>query len=133
MTGTPELHLWEVDHPYYCAEGNYFKTGQHTVFASWKDFLDETVFVSADRDQNFLIRWDWQTDRTPGEPLVRGIDGDDRLLLFFVLQRKAILCSVEIVVTEADEPVVRKFLIECAETMRATWEPLLDSAAPAPA
>ena len=126
MTSTDIRHLWEVDHPYYCQEGNYFKTGQHTTFASWAHFVEDTVFVTADRDQNFLIRWDWHTDRTPGEPLVRGIDGDDRLLLFFVLQRKAWLCSVEITVTEADEPAVRKFLAECAETMRATWEPLLD-------
>lgn len=126
-----DRHLWEVDHSYYCAEGNYFKTGQHTLFASWADFAEETLFFTGDRDQNFLIRWDWQTDRTPGEPPVLCIDGADRLLLFFVLQRKAWLCSVEITVTEADEPAVRAFLADCAQTMRATWEPLLDAPVPA--
>jgi hypothetical protein len=35
---THTQHLWEYDHPYYCAEGNYFKIGQHEHFASWQDF-----------------------------------------------------------------------------------------------
>ncbi|MGW0579433.1 hypothetical protein ACWD25_26500 [Streptomyces sp. NPDC002920] len=37
-------------------------------------------------------------------------DGDEYLLLFFVLQRKAWLLSKQITVTEADEPAVRAFL-----------------------
>ena len=125
MTDQPITHLWEVDHPYYCQEGNYFKPGQHTHFASWAEFTEETLFVTADRDQNFLIRWDW---RKPG---FHEWEGQEYLLLFFVLQRKAILCSVEMPVSEADEPAVRCFLTECAQTMRATWEPLLNQVVPA--
>ncbi|MEU7416741.1 hypothetical protein [Streptomyces antibioticus] len=121
---TTDAHLWEVDHPYYCSEGNFFKTGQHEHFASWQDFTAETGFVDGDRDMNFLIRWDW---RKPGH---HGWDGDEYLLLFFVLQRKAWLLSKQIPVTEADEPAVRAFLADCAATMRAVWEPLLE---PAPA
>ncbi|MFI8448211.1 hypothetical protein [Streptomyces erythrochromogenes] len=117
-------HLWDVDHPYYCAEGNYFKPGQHTPFESWADFTD-TTFHSGDRDLNLLIRWDWKAwsrepDQDPDEP------AKDELLLFFVLQRKAWLCSVGIAITDEDEPAVRAWLTECAQTMRATWEPLLD-------
>lgn len=115
-------HLWEVDHPYYCAEGNFFKADQHEHFASWQDFTAETWFVDGDRDQNFLIRWDW---RKPG---FHDWDGPEDLLLFFVLQRKAWLLSKQITVTEADEPAVRAFLEDCARTLRATWEPILDPA-----
>lgn len=124
MNQQPTPHLWEYDHPYYCQEGNYFKTGQHEHFASWQDFTAETCFVDGDRDMNLLIRWDW---RKPG---FHDWDGEEYLLLFFVLQRKAWLLSKQITVTEADEPAVRAFLEDCAATMRATWEPLL-AAAPA--
>jgi hypothetical protein len=127
VTTTAETRLWEIDHPYYCQEGNYFKTGQHTPFGSWTDFAEETLFFSGDRDQNCLIRWDW---RKPG---FHDWDGPEYLLLFFVLQRKAWLCSVEMPVTEADEPAIRAFLAECAQTMRATWAPLLDEPEPAAA
>jgi hypothetical protein len=116
--------LWEVDHPYYCQEGNFFKTGQHEHFASWQEFTADTRFVDGDRDMNFLIRWDW---RKPGH---HDWDGTEYLLLFFVLQRKAWLLSKQITVTEADEPAVRAFLEDCARTMRATWEPVLDGTTP---
>jgi hypothetical protein len=116
--------LWEIDHPYYCEEGNRFQTGQHTAFDSWTEFCEETLFVTADRDQNFLIRWDW---RKPG---FHEWDGEEYLLLFFVLQRKAWLLSVEMPVTEADEPAIRTFLTECAQTMSDTWAPLLQPTVP---
>ncbi|MEV6180158.1 hypothetical protein [Streptomyces sp. NPDC052015] len=120
---TPIRHLWEIDHPYYCSEGNYYKAGQHTLFNSWQEFTEETVFVTGDRNLNFLFRWDWQK---PGH---HGWDGDEYLLLFFVIQRKGFNCSVQIPVTEVDEPAVRAFLTDCAQTMRATWEPLLNEEA----
>jgi hypothetical protein len=124
VTTETSAHLWEVDHPYYCQEGNYFKTGQHEHYASWQEFTTDTGFVDGDRDMNLLIRWDW---RKPGH---HEWDGAEYLLLFFVLQRKAWLLSKQIAVTEADEPAIRAFLAECAQAMRATWEPLLDEPAP---
>lgn len=121
----PARHLWEIDHPYYCEPGNFFKNGQHTAFASWQEFAEETVFATGDRDLNLLFRWDW---RKPGH---HDWDGPEQLLLFFVLQRRSFNCSAEMPVTEADEPAVRAFLAECAQTMRATWAPLLDEPTPA--
>lgn len=103
-------HLWEYDHPYYCAEGNYFKAGQHAHFESWQEFASDTDFASGDRDMNLLIRWDWHA---PGE-----------LVLHFVLQRKALLCSVGIAVIEDDEPAIREFLQQCGKTIAAIWEPV---------
>ncbi|MEV0443489.1 hypothetical protein AB0I84_13115 [Streptomyces spectabilis] len=110
--------------PNYCAEGNFFKAGQHTLFSSWQEFTEETVFVTGDRDLNLLFRWDWCK---PGHP---GWDGDECLLLFFVIQCKGFNCSVQIAVTEADEPAVRAFLGDCVQAMRATWEPILDTPPP---
>ncbi|MFE6412586.1 hypothetical protein ACFVOR_37265 [Streptomyces sp. NPDC057837] len=113
--------LWEYDHPYYCAEGNYFKTDQHRRWDTWQDFRDNTLFVTGDRDLNLLFRWDWQRS-----------GNRHTLLLFFVIQRKGFNCSHDIAVTAEDEPEIRAFLTECAQTMRATWEPLLDGAGTAP-
>jgi hypothetical protein len=116
-------HLWEYDHPYYCQEGNYFKVGQHTLFESWEEFATTTSFFSGDRDQNLLIRWDWNSWRRHPDPDLRS-DSPDELLLHFVLQRKALLCSAGIAVTDDDEPQVRQFLEECGKTIAAIWEPV---------
>ncbi|MEU0393869.1 hypothetical protein ABZ208_14000 [Streptomyces sp. NPDC006208] len=110
-------HLWEIDHPYYANEGNYYKGGLHNLFASWDEFTTSTFF-DGDRDLNLVYRWDW---RKPGH---HEHEGAETLLLFFMLQRKAICCSAEIPVTEADEPRVRWFLQDCAQTMRQIWEPI---------
>lgn len=87
------LHLWEIDHPYYCTEGNWHSAGQHTRFNSWAEFTD-TTFHSGDRDLNLLIRWDWKSYRRDPDPMLQDDDAEDELLLFFVLQRKAWLCSM---------------------------------------
>jgi hypothetical protein len=111
-------HLWEIDHPYYCEPGNFFKNGQHTNFDSWQQFVDETLFATGDPDLNLLFRWDWHK---PGH---HDWDGPEQLLLFFVLQRKSFNCSVQIAVTEADEPAVRAWLAERAKTITAIWAPI---------
>ncbi|SFD13121.1 hypothetical protein [Streptomyces aidingensis] len=118
-------HLWEIDHPYYCTEGNYYarpSEGLHTEYETWQDFHAD--WGSLDPDLNFVWRWDWKrADPSHYE------DGEemppDRLLVFWVLQRKAILRSTECTVTEADEPAVREWLAEKAEWVRAVWEPFL--------
>jgi hypothetical protein len=108
-------HLWEYKHPLYCEQGNYYKSGLHLRHDSWQQFVDDTEYVTGDRDANLLFRWDWHQD------------GDTNSLdLYFILQRKGLNCSHEITVTAEDEPEIRVFLTECAEAMRATWQPLLD-------
>ncbi|WP_097933348.1 MULTISPECIES: hypothetical protein [unclassified Streptomyces] len=115
---TAVVPLWETDHPYYAAEGNFYKPGLHNLFESWVDFT-ETTFFRGDRDMNLLYRWDWQKASSDSE------DDSETLKLFFILQRKAIACSAEMPITTADESAVRAWLTECANAMRATWEPLL--------
>ncbi|RKT33641.1 hypothetical protein DEU34_2244 [Microbacterium sp. AG1240] len=139
-------HLWEHDHPYYCSEGNYFKTGMHTVYESWVDFAQPSegrsfndewnLLYDFDDDLNLLWRWDWKKAdpenywRKPGDPndeTAQYVEDQkvDRLELFFMLQRKAYNISVEVKVTEADEPAVREWLIKKASHMRLLWAPLL--------
>lgn len=114
-------HLWEIDHPYYCTEGNFYKNGLHDVFDSWAEF--HATWGDMDHDLNLVFRWDWQRDN--GEDLEEGeTPGPDMLKVFWVLQRKAILRSTECVVTEADEPAVRAWLADRAKTIAAIWEPI---------
>lgn len=117
MTAQAPQHLWETDHPYYCAEGNYHSRDCHTRYESW-DLFTQTMFHSGDRDLNLIYRWDWLAAE-PDDP-----EDTDELQLFFMLQRKAIACSATITVTKDDEPAIRKWLTECAQTIRDMWAPL---------
>lgn len=126
MTDTA-THLWGIDHPYYCEEGNYYVPGTrwhevHNEYPSWADFLEE--WGDSDPDRNLVFRWDWrrpdpddydEDDEMPG----------DRLWIYWVLQRKALLRSTVCDVTEADEPAVRAWLADRARTITALWAPLL--------
>lgn len=122
----PEPHLWEIDHPYYCTEGNYFVSGTrwdevHNEYDSWSEFLEE--WGDSDHDMNLVFRWDWKRD--DGEFVEEGEEPEpDKLHVYWVLQRKAILRSTVCVVTEADEPAVRTWLAERAKTIAAIWAPL---------
>lgn len=119
-------HLWEYDHPYYCSEGNYYVGGLnygdvHTDYESWQDFIED--WGGTDADMNLVFRWDWNQadpdDYADGEELP-----GDKLQVFWVLQRKAILRSTECTVTAEDEPAVREWLTGRAKTITAIWEPI---------
>lgn len=122
-------HLWEIDHPYYCTEGNYYASpleGLHEAFESWADFIE--AWGDTDPDLNLVFRWDWKrADPDDYEPDDDGVTRipEDTLFVYWVLQRKAILRSTECAVTEADEPAVREWLTERAKTITAIWEPLI--------
>lgn len=119
----PDLHLWEVDHPYYCSSATWYKVADHTRWESWADFRDETIFTTGDRDLNLLARWDWHSWQRHPDPDLRS-DSPDELELFFVMQRKGYLASHSIQVTDEDEAEIRAFLIECAKTITQLWQPL---------
>lgn len=118
----PETHLWEAAHPYYCNEGNFHRNGQCVRFGSWAEFMADG-WGDSDHDLNLLFRWDWKRadpdDYEPGEELP-----GDRLALFFMLQRKGDFWSVEVAVTEDDEPAVREWLAGRAKTIAAIWTPI---------
>ena len=119
---TTTAHLWDVEHPYYCETSRWREHQGGNRFGSWAEFT-ETTFFDGDRDQNLLIRWDWQIRED--YDLTNGGQPVHELLLFFVLQRKPIFATNTVIVTPEDEPAVRAWLTECAAALVATWEPFL--------
>lgn len=111
-----EKHLWEVDHPYYCEETNFFARDQHFVYANWGDFIESTGAVGWDLDRNLLFRWDWNQHE---DSALGTLD------LFWMLQRKGAYCSHSVTVHRDDEPAVRAFLAPRAARMASLWLPLL--------
>ncbi|MCL7377424.1 hypothetical protein [Streptomyces sp. 35G-GA-8] len=116
--------LWEIDHPYYCTEGNFYarpSDGLHTEYPSWAAFYED--WADTDPDLNLVFRWDWKRpnpdDYEDGEELP-----PETLAVYWVLQRKAILRSTECVIDRADEPAVRTWLTDRARTIAAIWAPI---------
>lgn len=130
-------HLWEHNHPYYCAEGCYYTRGTewaevHAYWDSWADFFED--WGNVDPDLNLLFRWDWNRSDPADYSVEIKEDPEfempgDTLSLYFFLQRKAKPFSHTIKVKEADEPAVRRWLTARAEHMRVLWEPLLEETA----
>jgi hypothetical protein len=118
-------HLWEVEHSYYCNEGNYFASESvcdaHKNFAS---FLD--VYKDADFDMNLLFRWDWRE----GEGWeLQPFNGDvnyrnGMLMIFWMGQRKGLYRYSTVEVCRADEQAVIEFLKPRWEHMKEMWEPI---------
>ncbi|KOR22969.1 hypothetical protein [Burkholderia cenocepacia] len=121
-------HLWEVKHPYYCTEGQFFANQREhqTVweFKSWAEFIAE--MGDADMDYNMLFRWDWHEG---GDHELPEFNGDvyyrnGKLLLFFMVQRKGFhSCSI-VDVCRADEPAVIEYLKPRLAHLMQLWAPL---------
>lgn len=126
-------HLWEIKHPYYCSETNYFSNDCTLHFSSWADFLME--FGNADKDFNFLFRWDWNTfedEVWEGEehhvwPWLKPYEGEDDeqtdiLHLCFMQQRKGKYVHVMMPVRRSEEGFIRSYLTGYWEHMNKVWE-----------
>jgi hypothetical protein len=120
-------HLWEVDHPYYCNQGNYYAPGNDqpmTQHRSWAEFMAEEG--DADINCNLVFRWDWRE----GEDWELGeYNGDDyyrhaKFLIFFMGQRKGLYRWAEVDVCRADEPAIIEYLRPRWDHLRKIWEPL---------
>lgn len=116
-------HLWDVEHPYYMTEGNYFSNDCHSRFDAWAGFMSQ--FGDCDMDYNYVVRWDWREGDGWG---LGDYNGDDyyrhaRLFVQFVGQRKATLWSAEIHVCRADEPAIIEWLMPRFEYARTMWAP----------
>ena len=128
-------HLWEVEHPYYCNEGNYHATREQPFqeYVTWTDFMDEEA--DSDFDMNLVFRVDWfeggeeddPEDRHEFSPLLYKGDDTERngiLKLFIMGQRKGLYRWVVIKVCRADEDAVRAYLTPRWEHLKRIWEPL---------
>lgn len=128
-----EQHLWEHDHPYYCAESNYYSNETYLQYGSWEEFVEAEG--NADFDWNLVFRWDWRCDWSTEDAASRRAYADrfgDRdhafiLQIFWMGQRKGLYRSSGVSVCKADEPAVREWLTARAEHMRLVWAPLLDA------
>lgn len=120
-------HLWEVDHSYYCEQGNYFSTESvESYFKSFAEFMADRG--NSDFDLNLVFRWDWNEDETEeGESTFNGDINyrNGKLLIFWMCQRKGIYCYSIIEVCRADEPAVIEFLKPRLEHLMALWAPLI--------
>lgn len=118
-------HLWEVDHPYYCNQGNYYARGNEQPFAkysSWAAFTDEQG--ESDFDMNLVFRWDWRKADPDGE---KWGNKTDELQIFFMGQRKGLYRWVEIEVSDTDEPAVKAWLSRRWDYLKLLWEGVSDT------
>lgn len=105
-----------VDHPYYASQGNYFNNDCHAEYGSWQEFVE--VGGDADLDMNLVYRWDWRRAEPEWDM------PHDRLLLYFVGQRKALHRSAEIRVSTDDEDAIREWLRPRWDKLRDIWAPI---------
>lgn len=111
-------HLWEVKHPYYCSESNFYSREPYTRWGTWPEF--RAAYEDADMDMNMVFRFDWHENEAHADVYYR----NGNLQMFFMSQRKGIFACHEISVCRADEASVIEFLRPRWEYMKALWQPL---------
>jgi hypothetical protein len=111
---------WEAKHPYYCAEGNFYRAGMIDENQTLDDFIAK--WSQYDMDMNLLFRWDWITnDEHPDDETM------DELLFFWVMQRKGYSMSSVVKNVKRDDEHVQKlmeFLQPRYELLMTMWQPL---------
>lgn len=126
-------HLWEVGHPYYCNESNYYAPGNDQPFARYKSFADFMAEEGdSDMDYNLLFRFDWTEEcydeegeeRPPFNGDVNYRNGE--LKLFWMGQRKGLYRWTVVEVCRADEPAVIEFLRPRLAYLLSLWAPLAE-------
>lgn len=128
-TKTKKKHLWEVDHPYYCNQGNYFaRESVEDSYGTWAAFEQE--YRDSDFDMNLVFRWDWEFELDDEEKPIVSDDPnyrDGTLLIFWMGQRKGLYRYSRVSVCRADEPKVRAWLQPRLEHLMTLWEPLVSA------
>lgn len=112
-------HLWEVDHPYYGAEGEFVQ------FETLDELLEHANLY--DPDLNHIYRWDWHVPDPADYDELEPMPDHDTLTLFVVMPRKSRLTSWSAPVDRGDEEKVRAFLAgeRVLGALKKVWEPLL--------
>lgn len=119
-------HLWEIDHPYYCNQGNYYAPGMDQPtehYDSWSHFFDDEG--DSDFDMNLVFRWDWRK-ADPNEE--NWGNEKDVLLIFWMGQRKGLYRWTDIDITDADEPAVKEWLSKRWQYLTLLWRGISDAA-----
>lgn len=124
------MHLWEVKHPYYCSDRNYFAPGDGggDRFPDWEAFCESwgaPPWVEDAVDMNLVFRWDWHSAERLNEDYDSDAYRHDRLELFFIIQRRGHFKPVKIERMDRErEPEVRAFLEQHAAKLAELWAPL---------
>lgn len=122
-----EKHLWEVVHPYYCAEQNYRARGDECgqYYDSFEEFLKDWSIEDDEADYNLLFRWDWLDADKENEDFKDEADkyDSDLLKIFWIMQRLGDYRYCIIKVKKEEEDKVIKFLKPRWEYMNSLWSP----------
>lgn len=116
--------LWEIDHPYYAAEGYL---AEYDSFEAMRHAIDHM-----DEDMNFVYRWDWY-DAAAEHNADNYLDDEPRteqyLKVTTVLQRKSAFTNYRCPIRHDQEADVLAWLHSdrIAGYLRKTWEPILDA------
>lgn len=119
------MHLWEIDHPYYCQDSCYFSAKSILAeYASWADFLGAEG--KDDFDLNLLFRWDWKLGDDHELPIHADPSyRDGELDLFFMIQRKGYHRVARVKVCRDEEAAVRKWLKVRFDYLKEVWAPIV--------
>lgn len=127
----PRHHLWEVDHPFYGADGT---RGDETEFGTF-DQLRQCLNCHSDGGSTVIYRWDWIDSRSH---LLDGPDAEqvglDEFVVYGLLPRKAHLFVLRCPISKDQEPDVLRWLRgpRMLGALRNLWSPLLDTVPAAP-
>jgi hypothetical protein len=118
-------HLWEVTHPVYGGQSNFYDKDCHDKYETWAEFATSSW---DDLDLHFLWRWDWREYPKEGEPNFNSDPyyRNGELELFFIYQRKALAHSATVRVCRADEPAVKAWLQKRLDYLKTVWEPMFE-------
>jgi len=117
--------LWEIDHPYYAAEGSYSE-----AFDSFEEL--RANLDAQDEDMNFIYRWDW-FDAAAEHNADLYMDDEPRtkqtLTITTILQRKSRFSTWSCPIRHDQEADVLAWLHSdrVAGHLRKTWAPILDT------
>lgn len=122
-------HLWEIDHPYYGADG------YTTEFESFAEL--RTAINAMDEDMNLVYRFDWEDDSQPHRAEL--FLGDEertgqRLKVFTLMPRKSQCGEFVCPIRHDQEAEVIAWLSgpRVGGHLRRLWEPILGQAADTP-
>jgi hypothetical protein len=115
-------HLWEIDHPYYGADGHL---NEFDSFAELR-----TAVNAMDKDMNLVYRWDWEDDSQPHRADL--FFGDEErigqfLKVFTLMPRKSTVAEYRCPIRHDQEYEVIEWLSgpRVAGHLRKLWEPIL--------
>lgn len=108
------LQQLAIDHPYYCADNNYYSKDCFFDYDDWSVFFEE--MGNADKDLNLLFRWDVE----PKEEATGYY-----MQLFFMQQRKGrfVCCQINNI-QEINLPQIMEYLTRHYEYLQRIWEPI---------